>query len=637
MLSVVRNAIKNPIFVVIIGLMIVSFALWGVNDIFQAPGTAVTTVGNERVTVYELSRDFERALQREREENPGYTQEQGRADGLGDTVLNQLVLDAMLRSQARSLGISASNAAVRDEIIAFEAFVDPVTGGFDRIGYRNYLASAGQRENQFEEEVRNDVVLRQLTQGLFDGIRQPDVYRTLLTRYLSETRDLEALVISPSAAGEIGEATEEQLQSTIDDNPQFFTTPARRGFTIMRLRIEDYLGNVTVDETQIAEQYEYELEVGAIGTPATRTYTQISFDNESDAREAAERLGNDEDPAAIAADLGGNPPTRLEDRQSYQVPDEQVRDALFEMAVGDTLAVETRFGSWFALVVEAAQDDAIPTLEERSAEIRDQLGRAAAEDALYADLGSYEEARGSGFNIEESALEAGLPYEVYQPIDNQGRDDGGRFAFGFFEEQDVLAAIFASPALIDGELTEYGEGNFFAARVDIVEEPRVRTLEEAREDAETVWRLQEIDSRLEALAEEVVALVDGGQTLDAIAAANPDFRIEQASLRRDQTADNFSRQVVALAFDLDVGEMEATRSGTGRSHMVIRINAARDAEIPQPEILSQVEDFLNQGYRRDIDSSLVSALYREFEYDGSDVDLQLRDQALGVVDPNAIQ
>lgn len=637
MLSVVRNAIKNPIFVVIIGLMIVSFALWGVNDIFQAPGTAVTTVGNERVTVYELSRDFERALQREREENPGYTQEQGRADGLGNTVLNQLVLDAMLRSQARSLGISASNAAVRDEIIGFEAFVDPITGGFDRLGYQNYLSSAGQRENQFEEEIRNDIVLRQLTEGLFDGIRQPDVYRTILTRYLSETRDLEALVIYPSAAGEIGEPTDAQLQTTIDDNPQFFTTPARRGFTIMRLRIDDYLGNVTVDETQIAEQYEYELEVGAIGTPATRTYTQISFDNESAAREAAERLGNDEDPAAIAADLGGNPPSRQEDRQSYQIADEQVRDALFEMAAGDTIAVETRFGSWFAIVVEAAQDDDIPTLEERSVEIREQLARAAAEDALYADLGAYEEARGSGFNIEESALAANIPYAVYQPIDNQGRDDDGRFAFGFFQEQDVLEAVFSSPALIDGELTEFGDGNFFAARVDIVEAPRVRTLEEARDDAETVWRLQEIDSRLEALAEEVVELVESGQSLDAIAAANPDFRVEQASLRRDQTADNFSRQVVSLAFGLDVGEMEATRTGSGRSHMVLRVNAARDGEIPQPEILSQVEDFLNQGYRRDIDSSLVSALYREFDYDGSEVNVQLRDQALGVIDPNAIQ
>jgi len=636
MLSAVRNAIKSPFFVVIIGVMIASFALWGVNDIFQAQGNAVTVVGGERVTVFELSRDFERAVQQERVDNPGYTQEQGRADGLGDRVLNQLVLDAMLRAQSRSLGIAASDGAIRDEILSFEAFVDLVTGGFDRDGYTRYLISSGQRESQFENEIRDDLVLRQLSQGLFDGIRQPDIYRTILTRYLSETRDLEAIVIAPAAAGEIGDPTDEELQNTIDDNPQFFTTQERRGFTLMRMRVDDYLGNITVDETEIVAQYEYELDVGAIGTPATRTYTQISFDNENAAREAADRLGNDEDPAAIAADLGGNPPSRQEERQTYQVPDQLVRDAVFEMGVSDTIAVETRFGSWFAIVVEAAQEDDIPTLQERSAEIRDLLARAAAEDALYTDLGEYEEARGSGFNIEESAIEAGLPYDVYQPIDAQGRDNGGRFAFGFFAEQEILQAIFASPPQIDGELTGFGEGNFFAVRVDIIEEARTRTLEEARDDAATVWRLQEIDARLEALAEEVVELTESGQSFAAIADANPDFRIEQTSLLRNDTADNFGRQVVALAFTMDIGDIEATRTDAGRSHLVMRVNDARDVE-PSVETIAQIESFLSEGYRSDIDSSLVSALYREFGYDGSEVNIGLRNQAFGVVDTTAIQ
>ena len=636
MLTAVRNALKSPIFVVIIGLMIVSFALWGVNDIFQSPGNSVTVVGGERVTAFELSRDFERAIQQQRQENPGYTQEQARADGLGDQVLNQLVLDAMLRSQARQLGISASDESVRNEILSYEAFVNPVTGSFDRVGYSNFLRSSGQRENQFENEIRNDLVLRQLTEGLFDGIRQPDIYRTLLTRYLAETRDLEAIVIPPAAAGEVGDPTDEQLQATIDNTPQFFTTPARRGFTLMRLRIDDYLGTITVDETQIVEQYEYELETGAIGTPASRTYTQISFDNEAAAREAAERLANDEAPSVIASDLGGNPPSRQQDRQAYQIPDETVRDALFEMAAGDTIAIETRFGSWFAILVESAQEDDIPALEDRRAEIRDQLARAAAEDALYDDLGEYEEARGSGFNIEEAAIAAAIPYEIYQPIDNQGRDEDGRFAFSFFAEQEILSAVFSSTPLIDGELTEYGDGNFYAVRVDVVEGARVRPLDEARDDAETVWRLQEIDSRLEELATEVAGLVDSGQSFSAIASANPDFRIEQASLRRGETADNFSREVVGLAFTMDIGDIEATRSGSGRSHMVLRVNDARDGDV-QPEFVTQVQEFLDQGYRRDIDSSLVTALYREFDYDGSEIDVRLRDQALGVVDPNAIR
>ncbi len=87
---------------------------------------------------------------------------------------------------------------------------------------------------------------------------------------------------------------------------------------------------------------------------------------------------------------------------------------------------------------------------------------------------------------------------------------------------------------------------------------------------------------------------------------------------------------------MDIGDIEAARSGSGRSHIVVRVNAARDGDV-QPEIIAQVNEFLDQGYRRDIDSSLVTALYRAFDYDGSEIDTRLRDQALGVVDPNAIR
>ncbi|WP_421791546.1 SurA N-terminal domain-containing protein [Hyphobacterium sp.] len=637
MLSAVRNGIKSPFFVVLFVLLIASFALWGVNDVFQSPGDNVAVVGGERVTVFDLQREFDGAINRAREDNPGITQEQARAEGLGDQALNQLILNAMLRSQARSLGIAASDQAIRQEIRDFEVFTDPLDGGFDREAYRRFLAQTNQRERQFETDVRNNLVLQQLTSSLFEGITYPEAYRELLNRYVGEVRDLEALVIPASAADELPDPTDEQLQATIDGNPQFFTAPERRGITLVRLRIEDYLMNVAVNESDIVEQYEFDLESGAIGTPATRTYVQIAVANEADANAAAELLANGEDADLVAAELGGNTPSRFEERQAFQVPDDTVRDTLFEAAAGDSLSVQTEFGTWFAILVEAAEEESIPTLENQRAQIRDELARAAAEDALYTDLGAYEEARANGLSIEEAAFAAGLVIEVFQTVDQQGRSEDGNFAFGFFTEPDILSTAFEQPPLVDTNLLDYGDGNFFALRVDVIEDSRLRSLEEAREDAETVWRLQEIDAQLEDIAENVLTLLDEGQTLESIRDANPAFRIEQASLRRDENSGTFSRDVVNLAFSLDVGDVESTHSGVGRSHLVLRVNAARDGEVQNPEILAQLNEFLDQGYRSDIDSSLVTALYREFDFDGSDINVRNRDQALGLIDPTQIQ
>lgn len=637
MLTAVRNAIKSPFFLVLFVLLIASFALWGVNDVFQTPGDNVAVVGGEQVSVFELQREFETAIQRERENNPGLTQEQARAEGIGDQALSQLVLNAMLRSQARSLGVAASDEAVRNEIRGFEVFVDPLDGGFDRSAYARYLVQTGIRERQFETDVRNSLVLQQLTSSLFEGITFPPAYRDLLTRYVGETRDLEALVIPAAAAEDIPDPTDEQLQATIDGNPQFFTAPERRGFTLVRLRVDDYLQNVAVDESQIVEQYEFDLESGSIGTPALRTYTQILFDDETSAQAAASRLSLGEDPAAIAAELGGNPPTRQEERQAFQVPDDNVRDTLFEAAQGDAFAVETQFGTWFAIVIEMAENEVIPTLEERRNEIRNSLALGVAEDALYTHLGAYEEARANGLSIEDAAFAAGLVVEVFQPMDQQSRGEDGSFAFGFFSEPEILATVFELPPLIDSTLLDYGDGNFFAVRVDVVEDSRLRTLDEAREDAETVWRLQEVDAQLETIAENVVGLVESGQSFEAVRDANPAFRIEQASLRRDETSGTFNREVVALAFSINVGEIESTHSGLGRSHLVLRVNAARDGALPEGEAAGQLDVFLNEGYLSDIDSSLVSALYREFEFGSDDINERNRDQALGLVDPSQLQ
>ena len=62
-----------------------------------------------------------------------------------------------------------------------------------------------------------------------------------------------------------------------------------------------------------------------------------------------------------------------------------------------------------------------------------------------------------------------------------------------------------------------------------------------------------------------------------------------------------------------------------------------DCDVSQPELLEQISTFLTDGYRADIDSSLVSALYREFDFGNDDIETDLRDQALGVVDPSQFQ
>jgi len=634
MLAGLRSAVRNPIvLVIIIAPLVVGFAIFGVSDVFIRAGDAVAVVGPEKVAQRELARAFDQRLRREQQENPTLTSEAARNQGLGDIVLDELIVGAQIRAQARELNLAVSPRQVADEIIGFEAFVDPVSGGFDQGAYAGYLANERITANQFEEDIRQGMLRQQFVEAMFAGIRTPESYGNVLLGFQNERRSMRAIVIPPEAAGDIDEADDEALQAVIDENPQYFTVPERRAFTLVRFRIADFVMDVGVDEAEIREQYDYEVDTGQIGEPATRSYTQIRFEDGEDAQTAADRLNAGEDPATIAADLGADAPFSLEDRQSYQVPDEALADAIFATAEGDSIAVEARLG-WFAVRIDAAQDATIPEFETRQAEIRELMGEAAAADAMYDAMGEFESAITGGATLEEAAEAAGVPYEVFGPIDAQNRNADGQYAFTFFEQTDIVETMFEQIAGVAIDLQLYGEGDYFALRVDDIEPSSIRSLDEAREDAGVVYRLQSVDARLEELAHDAMERTEAGETLEAIAASIPGASVETAALNRAETAAPFGREAVGTAFFMEPGDVEESRSADNRSRLVLVLDEITQDASNGPEDVFELRSVLAQQMQGDIDRSLVAALGAKYP---RDVDNRLRDQALGVIDPNLLQ
>jgi peptidyl-prolyl cis-trans isomerase D len=639
MLAGLRSAVRNPIvLVIIIAPLVVGFAIFGVSDVFIRAGDAVAVVGPEKVAQRELARAFDQRLRREQQENPTLTSEAARNQGLGDIVLDELIVGAQIRAQARELNLAVSPRQVADEIIGFEAFVDPVSGGFDQGAYAGYLANERITANQFEEDIRQGMLRQQFVEAMFAGIRTPESYGNVLLGFQNERRSMRAIVIPPEAAGDVDEPTDEQLQNVIDENFQGrFTIPERRAFTLVRFRVADFVMDVGVDEAEIREQYDYEVDTGQIGEPATRSYTQIRFENGEDAQAAADRLNAGEDPDTIAADLGADAPFSLEDRQSYQVPDETLADAIFATAEGESIAVEARLG-WFAVRIDAAQDATIPEFETRQAEIRELMGEAAAADAMYDAMGEFESAITGGATLEEAAEAAGVPYEVFGPIDAQtvlnSRDAFGRYTFTFVEQTEIFETMFEQIAGVAIDLQLYGEGDYFALRVDEIEPSSTRSLDEAREDAGVVYRLQSVDARLEELAHDAMERAEAGETLEAIAASIPGASVETAALNRAETAAPFGREAVGTAFFMEPGDVEESRSADNRSRLVLVLDEITQDASDGPEDVFELRSVLAQQMQGDIDRSLVAALGAKYP---RDVDNRLRDQALGVIDPTLLQ
>lgn len=640
MLSLLRSFARSPIAIgFILAPIIMAFALFDVGGIFSGRGTAVVVIGNGQVSQAELSRAYQQEVQRRQREDLNFTTEQARAEQLGDQILNQLIMEAALNSKADELGLVISDDAFFNLIAADPNFQHPVTGNYDPDIFRRLVAQSQQTPRQFEELVRQDMRRRQLVVSLIGGIDAPADLAA--TRYLAaqEQRAMRALIIDASTAEAVAAPTDEELQAYIDgnrfatdsNNLPLFTAPEMRGFSLLRFRVQDYMADIEVDESVLRETYDYEVETGRIGTPATRSFIQLPTPDEATANDAAARLAAGEAADDVAAALGLDAPLTFEEATTIEIADLQLGEAVFAMPANTITALEGNFG-WSAVSVTAAVEENTPTYEERRQELLQDAAQNDALDLLYDKLSAYETARADGATLDAAAEIAGLPLEIYQPIDRVARDTSGaldiqRF-FGLGE--DVLTAVFDTPTGFTTDVQQYNDTDFFVLEVNEVIAERPRELAEVRETAEARWRDEQVAIQLQARSDEALTRLQAGEDMDFVALTSGG-RVELATLRRNETAASFSRGVVGQGFAQSVGQFEQVLQPAGLQQIILVVDGIVPGDTANAQLgeLAQLSVGIDNEMVTDILMGVEDGLSIEYEIADATIDRRLRAAALG--------
>src|SRR6516165_5011810 len=117
----------------VMGLLVVSFAIWGINDIFRGFGRSTfAKIGHTEISIDQF-RDLyrDRLQQLSRQFGRNITLDQARAMGLDRQIVNQIVGDFVVDERARQLGLAASDSEISRRITSEPSFLDP-NGQFDR-------------------------------------------------------------------------------------------------------------------------------------------------------------------------------------------------------------------------------------------------------------------------------------------------------------------------------------------------------------------------------------------------------------------------------------------------------------------------------------------------------------------------
>ena len=290
MLDAMRRGAVNWLAKVLLGLLIVAFALWGVADVFRNYGRGtLARIGNTEISVDEYRQAYQEEMASISRRLGGrrLTAEQAKMLGVEQRTLSRLIGTAAIDTHARELHLALSDQAIADIIRTDPAFQD-ATGKFSSDTFRSLLRQNGISEARYIASRRKDEVREQLTDTLLGGVSPPQLLIDLLHRYRDETRVIEFFTPDYDKLIKIAEPDEAKLKEYYDQNKRQFMTPELRKVNVLLLTRADVKARLPVSEEEMKAAYEQDKE--KFNIPEKRRVLQLAFPDKAAAEKAYAEL-----------------------------------------------------------------------------------------------------------------------------------------------------------------------------------------------------------------------------------------------------------------------------------------------------------------------------------------------------------
>lgn len=525
MLQKLRENTQGWIAWLIVIILIIPFAFWGISQYADTGATTVAaTVNGEDITIAEVEQGYQqRYNQLAQLLGDQMSPDLINAQALRMDVLEQIILRELVEQQVRELGFRPSNEELKDSIRNIEAF--QVDGQFDAEQYRRALAYAGYTNPQvFENSQRRDLAIQQLQRGLSESAFATPLMAAFDIALRDQGRMHEAVQIPASRFRAEIEIADADVSEYYESHSDQYLTRETVDIEYVTLSKAAFATADEVDEAQLREYYDQQMSDYASQEQRRARHILIEGDDEAALQKANEilaRIKGGESFEALAREYSADTISAEEGGDLGFVERGQLvgpfEDTLFSMAAGETSEpVLTDFG-YHLIRLDEIRAPEMPAFEE----VREQLAadylaeqsENAFEDAVQQLTEIvYEDAGSLGGAADEFDL-------TIQSVKGVARDAGMEIA----ANADVRSAIFSESVLEERNNSRplrVGEDEVVVLRVverypaepkpmaEVADEIRQllvnqRASEQARELAETVHARALAGESLAAIAEEL--------------------------------------------------------------------------------------------------------------------------------------
>lgn len=616
MLSFLRKSLKSWAGLLVLGLalmaMVVTLFYGQAPGPVQSRGTELARVGGAAVGETDLTEAVNRALERQREDNPGLSMPEFVRLGGADLVLEQLLVARALDAFGAKAGVPVGRRLVDGEIASLPAA--QVNGAFDEATFRRLLSQQRISEEELRRSLASDILRRLMLEPAARGVSVPGTLARPFADLLLEERTGTILAVPSALMPAPAMPDDKTLTAFWESSRESWTVPERRAFRHAMVEVDAAAPEVLPTDAEV-EAY-YKANPKQFGGVEIRTLEQVVLPDAAAARAFADAVGKGETFADAAARAGFAPSDTalgaLSEADLAAQTNAAVARAAFGVAQGAiTAPVKGPLGWHVVRVAEVTPARGVPLGVARS-EILPILAQEKREKWLADRVAAIEDRLADGEPLGEVAKAYGLVIVETPPTTADGRVLDARNMLVPAGNPLVARAFATDPA--DGAVVvEPVKGQFAVLEVTEVVAPAPIPLAAIRP---RVIEAYVADAREKAAKAAAEALAKEGGDLAAAAAARglpPPQRLTVRRLELSQMAAQGQDipPPVLLLLNVPAGQARVASAPGGQGWFVVRTDATKAGDAGAfPQLVEEVRSGMAGAAGNEMAETFARAVQR---------------------------
>ena len=617
MLTTLRNSSKNSILKIIFGslltILIISFGMWGTEDLVGVgkKQSTVASVGKLDIS----SKEFYSLYSRQTEEirkllGASLDIKRSREFGYVDRALSSLVNRALFNNEALELGLSVSDINVRDKILKDDAFKDDL-GQFSELQFRQLISESGYTEDSYVEGTRQDLAREQMVETIRSSLKIPDIMLRNLSEYNLQERSVDYVTIDINKE-KIKKLSDKDLKTFYEENISTFLSEELRSAQTLLLDAKEYAKNSTVSNDEVELLYEERKE--SLIEPEERLLNQVLIDSKSKADSIYkkfkpnkfERIAKEE--LALAKEdieLGWNTKNELP---------EEIVDVIFNLKAGQiSKPIESTFG-WHIVYVIKVKDRKEVTFEEVKEKFRNEILFEKGKDAVYDLQDELEDLLASGSTFEEISKILGVKLINASSINREGKDSKGKINQEFQDER-ILRTIFNQKVNEEGNIIDIDKDEGLAiSLVTSVTKPRQLSFEESKKQISNRLTIQRKTDKAYEKAKRIKKDINDKKTdFNEVAKKfNLDIKGVKPFTRLLPDSSELPIPLISKIFESKIGDIHFEKRGN-QEILIAQIAEIKNDLMNDKEELNEFETKLKDDLTIDLLAQFSEALRKKYK------------------------